>query len=97
MRRESHGLSKRTAAPPPAEPGLLQVGEQRVHHLHDGPHGEPRRDRAPGSTVQDVVGHGGDRGGGPADCVHHWALCLPEHVHLTGRSRFPLAFKTMSL
>lgn len=81
MRRECHGHSERTAA----APGLFQIGEQRVHHLHDGPGRRPERDEAPGSAVQDVVGDGGDSGGGVADCLHHGALSLPEHVHIAGK------------
>lgn len=88
MRRECHGHSERTAA----APGLLPIGEQRVHHLHDGPGRRADGDEAPGRAVQDVAGHGGDRGGGAADRLHHRALSLPEHVHITGKSRFTLTF-----
>lgn len=84
MRRECHGRSERTAA------GLFQIGEQRVHHLHDGPGRRTQRDWAPGSPVQDVGGDGGDCGGGTADRLHDGALCLPEYVHITGK-RFCLS------
>ena len=88
MRRECHGHSERTAA----APGFFQIGEQRVHHLHDGPGRRAERDEAQGGAVQDVGGDGGDSGGGAADRLHHGALCLPEHVHIGGKSKFPLAF-----
>lgn len=91
MRRECHGHSERTAAA--AAPGLFQIGEQRIHHLHDGPGRRAKRDEAQGSAVQDVGGDGGDCGGGPADCLHHRSLCLPEHVHLGGKSWSPLALR----
>lgn len=90
MRRECHGHSERTAAAAAAAPGLFQIGEQRVHHLHDGPGRRAERDGAQGSAVQDVGGDGGDRGGSSADCLHHGALCLPEHVHIGGKSWFPV-------
>lgn len=86
MRRECHGHSERTAA----APGLFPIGEQRVHHLHDGPGRRAERDEAPGSAVQDVGGDGGHSGGGAADRLHHGALSLPEHVHIAGKSWFPL-------
>lgn len=80
MRRECHGHSERTAA----APGLFQIGEQRVNHIHDGPGRRAEWDGAQGSAVQDVGGDGGDCGRGATDCLHHRALCLPEHVHITG-------------
>lgn len=84
MRRECHGHSERAAAA--AAPGLFQIGEQRVHHLHDGPGRRGERDEAPGSAVQDVGGDGGVSGGGAANRLHDGALPLPEHVHITGKS-----------
>lgn len=81
MRRECHGHPERTAA----APGLFQIGEQRVHHLHDGPRRRRQRDQAPGGAVQDVGGDGGAGGGGAPDRLHHRALPLPEHVHLAGK------------
>ena len=93
MRRECHGHSERTAA----APGLLQIGEQRVHHLHDGPGRRAERDEAPGSAVQDVGGDGGDRGGGAADRLHHGALSLPEHVHIAGKRRSSVTFRAVLL
>jgi len=38
-----------------------------------------------------VGGHGGDSGGGAPDRLHHGALSLPEHVHIAGKSWFPLS------
>lgn len=78
---ECHGHSERTAA----APGLLQIGEQRVHHLHDGPRRRRQRDEAPGGALQNVGGDGGAGGGGAPDRLHHRALPLPEHVHLAGK------------
>lgn len=88
MRRECHGHSERTAAA--AAAGLLQIGEQRLHHLHDGPHRRAEWGGAPGDAVQDVVGDGGDCRGGVADRLHHRTLCLPKHVHITGKTRLHL-------
>lgn len=82
MRRECHGHSERTAA----APGLFQIGEQRVHYLHDGPGRRTERDEAPGRAVQDVGGDGCDSGGRAAGCLHHGTLPLPEHVYITGKS-----------
>lgn len=84
MLRECHGHSERTAA----APGLFQIGEQRVHHLHDGPSRQSWPHGTPGHAVQDVGGYGGHRGGGASDCVHYGAFRLPEHVHITGRTLY---------
>lgn len=89
MRRECHGHSERTAA----APGLFQIGEQRVHHLHDGPRRRRQPGQAQGGAVQDVGGDGGPGGGRAPDRLHHRPLPLPEHVHLAGKSRAETRFR----
>lgn len=76
MSWECHGYSEQ-----PATAGLLQVGEQRVYHLYDG----PGTGASPaGDPLQNVGRDGGHRGGRFADSLHNRAVSIPQHVHLTG-------------
>lgn len=80
MHRERHGSQSERAA----AAGLLQIREQRVHHLHDGPSWRAASQSTPGDSVQNVGGDGRGCRGGSADCLHYGAVRLPEHVHIAG-------------